>query len=66
MHEKILVETSGTYVIYVYVTKRRAFIVHASVVLGERIAPLVSNPGRIMLTSSRLYFQPYNNVELVS
>lgn len=31
---------------------------------GERIAPLVSNPGRIMLTSSRLYFQPYNNVEL--
>ena len=35
-------------------------------VLGERIAPLVCNPGRIMLTSSRLYFQPYNNVEPVS
>ena len=31
---------------------------------GERITPLVSNPGRIMLTSSRLYFQPYNNVEV--
>lgn len=48
------------------VNKRGVFIAHASVVLGERIAPLVSNPGRIMLTSSRLYFQPYNNVELVS
>ena len=33
---------------------------------GERITPLVSNPGRIMLTSARLYFQPYNNVEVVS
>ena len=31
---------------------------------GERITPLVSNPGRIMLTSSRLYFQPYNNMEV--
>lgn len=31
---------------------------------GERVTPLVSNPGRIMLTSSRLYFQPYNNVEV--
>ena len=33
---------------------------------GERITPLVSNPGRVMLTSARLYFQPYNNVEVVS
>ena len=32
---------------------------------GERITPLVSNPGRVMLTSARLYFQPYNNVEVV-
>lgn len=32
---------------------------------GERVTPLVSNPGRIMLTSSRIYFQPYNNVEVV-
>lgn len=31
---------------------------------GERLTPLVSNPGRIMLTSSRLYFQPYNNIEV--
>ena len=31
---------------------------------GERVTPLVSNPGRIMLTGSRLYFQPYNNVEV--
>ena len=33
---------------------------------GERVTPLVTNPGRIMLTSSRIYFQPYNNVEVVS
>lgn len=32
---------------------------------GERVTPLVSNPGRIILTSSRLYFQPFNNVEVV-
>lgn len=31
---------------------------------GERVTPLVSNPGRIMLTSLRLYFQPYNNMEV--
>lgn len=31
---------------------------------GERVTTLVSNPGRIMLTSSRLYFQPYNNIEV--
>ena len=31
---------------------------------GQRVTPLVCNPGRIMLTSSRLYFQPYNNVEV--
>lgn len=34
-------------------------------VTGEKVTPLVSNPGRIMLTSSRLYFQPFNNVEVV-
>ena len=33
---------------------------------GNKITPLVVNPGRILLTSSRLYFQPYNNVESVS
>ena len=32
---------------------------------GDRITPLVTNPGRIMLTSSRLYFQPFNNVDPV-
>ena len=32
---------------------------------GDKITPLVSNPGRIMLTSARIYFQPYNNVEVV-
>nr|CAD7423482.1 unnamed protein product [Timema monikensis] len=30
---------------------------------GSKITPLVVNPGRILLTSSRLYFQPYNNIE---
>jgi hypothetical protein len=33
---------------------------------GSKITPLVVNPGRVLLTSSRLYFQPYNNVESVS
>ncbi|XP_072169728.1 protein FAN-like [Diadema setosum] len=33
--------------------------------VGERITPLVVNPGRIMVTSDRLYFQPFNNVEPV-
>ncbi|KAK6184595.1 hypothetical protein SNE40_007040 [Patella caerulea] len=30
---------------------------------GDRITPLSTNPGRIMLTSSRLYFQPFNNID---
>ncbi|XP_049854679.1 protein FAN-like [Schistocerca gregaria] len=30
---------------------------------GSKITPLVVNPGRILLTSQRLYFQPYNNIE---
>ena len=35
-------------------------------VQADKITPLVTNPGRVMLTSSRLYFQPFNNVETVS
>ena len=35
-------------------------------ILAKRITPLVCNPGRIMLTSSRLYFQPFNNADPVS
>ncbi|GFS54697.1 protein FAN [Nephila pilipes] len=31
--------------------------------MGNKITPLVVNPGRILLTTSRLYFQPYNNAE---
>ena len=31
--------------------------------VGSKITPLVVNPGRIVLTSTTLYFQPYNNVE---
>eukprot|EP00026_Physarum_polycephalum_P001800 Phypoly_transcript_01803.p1 GENE.Phypoly_transcript_01803~~Phypoly_transcript_01803.p1 ORF type:complete len:984 (+),score=105.94 Phypoly_transcript_01803:185-3136(+) len=30
---------------------------------GARITPLVVNPGRILITNSRLYFQPINNIE---
>ncbi|KAK3746418.1 hypothetical protein QZH41_012767, partial [Actinostola sp. cb2023] len=30
---------------------------------AKRITPLVCNPGRVMLTSSRLYFQPFNNAD---
>jgi len=34
--------------------------------IAKRITPLVCNPGRVMLTSSRLYFQPFNNADPVS
>lgn len=30
---------------------------------ADRITPLATNPGRLMLTSSRLYFQPFNNID---
>ncbi|XP_045191782.2 protein FAN-like isoform X2 [Mercenaria mercenaria] len=30
---------------------------------ADKIMPLVTNPGRVMVTTSRLYFQPFNNVE---
>jgi len=30
---------------------------------ADRITPLATNPGRIMLTSKRLYFQPFNNID---
>ncbi|GFO02958.1 protein fan-like [Plakobranchus ocellatus] len=30
---------------------------------ADRITPLVTNPGRLMLTSSRLYFQPFSNID---
>ncbi|XP_060517176.1 protein FAN-like [Cylas formicarius] len=31
---------------------------------ANKICPLVINPGRIVLSTMRLYFQPYNNVEM--
>jgi len=34
-------------------------------VIADHITPLVTNPGRLMLTSSRLYFQPFNNATMV-
>lgn len=33
---------------------------------ADKITPLVVNPGRLLLSSQRLFFQPYNNVEPVS
>lgn len=33
---------------------------------ANQITPLVVNPGRVVLSTSRLYFQPYNNVSAVS
>ena len=35
-------------------------------VAGDKVTPMVANPGRILLTSHRLYFQPFNNAEVVS
>jgi hypothetical protein len=32
-------------------------------VLAGRVTPLVSNPGRLVVTSKRIYFQPFNNVD---
>ena len=62
MKKYLLKHQVRMYVLYSYME----LLYCTYVILGERIAPLVSNPGRIMLTSSRMYFQPYNNVELVS
>ena len=30
---------------------------------AERVSPLIVNPGRVVLTKTKLYFQPFNNVE---
>lgn len=35
-------------------------------VVGQKITPLTINPGRIILTSLNVYFQPFNNYEVVS
>eukprot|EP00053_Salpingoeca_punica_P024611 m.13881 g.13881 ORF g.13881 m.13881 type:complete len:966 (-) comp6991_c0_seq1:1490-4387(-) len=31
--------------------------------VAKRVLPLVTNRGRVMLTSERLYFQPFNNID---
>lgn len=31
----------------------------------NKVSPLVINPGRVLLTTSRIYFQPYNNMDQV-
>lgn len=35
-------------------------------IFGSKITPLVINPGRIILSTLNLYFQPFNNIEPVS
>lgn len=32
---------------------------------ANKVLPLVINPGRVLLTNSRIYFQPYNNMDQV-
>lgn len=32
-------------------------------VQANKVLPLVVNPGRVLLTNSRIYFQPYNNMD---
>jgi hypothetical protein len=34
--------------------------------VGQKITPLSINSGRIVLTSLHVYFQPFNNNEVVS
>jgi factor associated with neutral sphingomyelinase activation len=31
--------------------------------VADRILPLTRNSGRVVLTSARIYFQPFNNVD---
>ena len=33
---------------------------------ANKVLPLIINPGRILLTTCRIYFQPYNNMDQVS
>lgn len=36
------------------------YLIYCTAVLLQ-VSPLVSNPGRVVLTSARLYYQPYNS-----
>ena len=68
------VEQNGMIAAIVYSTQNRTEFdscwlesVHEKILMktvGNKITPLVVNPGRIVLTSVTLYFQPYNNAEL--
>lgn len=35
-------------------------------VQANKVLPLIINPGRVLLTTSRIYFQPYNNMAQVN
>ena len=50
INEKIGVETRGI------------LFFEISFSLGLRITPLVSDPGRILITNTIIYFQPFNNI----
>lgn len=34
-------------------------------VQANKVLPLIINPGRVLLTNRRIYFQPYNNLDQV-
>ena len=44
-----------------FITRQEKIVVE---LVANKVSPLVVNPGRVLLTSERLYFQSYNNVEL--
>ena len=71
LYEEIILETQGNVHVIMYINimfKRSINYMYMYSVnsVGDHVTPLVSNSGRILLTSSRIYFQPSNNVEAIS
>lgn len=62
----VCIFNSQTHNNFVYPSISSSTSLHFFFILAKWITPLVCNPGRIMLTSSRLYFQPFNNADPVS
>ena len=66
LHESILFEARAIQVLKVLFSLINKFVVfikyliYCTAVLLQ-VSPLVSNPGRVVLTSARLYYQPYNS-----
>ncbi len=62
LHESILFETRVVQVILYRIPYRlMSASCNPHVILPFQVSPLVSNPGRMVLTSARLYYQPYNS-----